>query len=63
MALYTFGDAYAAADRATSRAGRNMDSLFEEQRKLAKAKSNFDIFLSHSSSDARLIFGAKQLLE
>lgn len=40
-----------------------MDSLFEEHRKLAKAKSHFDIFLSHSSSDAKLIFGVKQILE
>lgn len=58
MAFFTLAEAYAAADVAT-RNGRTL----EEHRKTAQLKTSFDIFLSHSSADARLIQGAKALLE
>jgi hypothetical protein len=58
MAFFTLDEAYAAADLAT-RSGRTLD----EHRRTAQLKSSFDIFLSHSSADARLIQEAKALLE
>jgi hypothetical protein len=63
VALFTVEEAYQAADRVSVRSGRTADSILNEHQKLAKARSSFDIFLSHSSTDKRFIVGAKQILE
>lgn len=51
--------------RAQLRTGtyRNAASVLKEEIASAKKKSNFDIFLSHSTSDAQIILGVKGILE
>ena len=63
MGLFTVDDAYAAADRASTLKGRAFDSAINEDRKIASGRIKFDVFLSHSSSDKRFVFGARRLLE
>ncbi|MBD9489932.1 toll/interleukin-1 receptor domain-containing protein [Ensifer sp. ENS11] len=42
---------------------RTAKVVLKEEVATAKAKSNFDIFLSHSTSDAEIILGVKGVLE
>ncbi|MBM3603254.1 MAG: TIR domain-containing protein [Alphaproteobacteria bacterium] len=42
---------------------RNATAVLKEEVASAKAKSSFDIFLSHSTSDAEIILGVKGVLE
>jgi hypothetical protein len=60
--FFTIEEAYAAA---RSRAGYNVSSvdLLYEGAVTASITKRFDVFLSHSSKDADLIFGVKSLLE
>lgn len=61
MAFFTQADARAAAKRAHGH--RSIKAVITESLESYKAATKFDIFLSHSSSDAELIIGIKALLE
>ncbi|WEK29606.1 MAG: toll/interleukin-1 receptor domain-containing protein [Candidatus Pseudomonas phytovorans] len=61
MAFFTQADARAAAKRAHGH--RSIKAVITESLESYKAATSFDIFLSHSSSDAELIIGIKALLE
>lgn len=61
MAFFTQADARAAAKRAHGH--RSIKAVITESLESYKAETKFDIFLSHSSSDAELIIGIKALLE
>lgn len=52
-------------ERAKARAGtyRTATTVLKEEVASSKLKSSFDVFLSHSTSDAELVLGVKAVLE
>lgn len=61
MSFFTQDEARAAAKRA--KGNRNIKAVITESMESYKEADRFDIFLSHSSSDADLVVGIKVLLE
>lgn len=61
MSFFTQDEARAAAKRA--KGNRNIKAVITESMESYKEADSFDIFLSHSSSDADLVIGIKELLE
>lgn len=61
MAFFTQSEARAAAKRAQG--NRSIKAVINESMESYRAATSFDIFLSHSSSDAELVVGIKVLLE
>lgn len=63
MRFYTFDEMRVEANKATSYKNISMESFFNESIREQYNRTNFDIFLSHSSKDKQLILGVKQLIE
>ncbi|NWA44903.1 toll/interleukin-1 receptor domain-containing protein [Pseudomonas reactans] len=61
MSFFTQDEARAAAKQA--KGNRNIKAVITESMESYKEADSFDIFLSHSSSDANLVIGIKKLLE
>ncbi|KWU48657.1 toll/interleukin-1 receptor domain-containing protein [Pseudomonas palleroniana] len=61
MSFFTQDEARAAAKQA--KGNRNIKAVITESMESYKEADSFDIFLSHSSSDADLVIGIKKLLE
>ena len=61
MSFFTQDEARAAAKQA--KGNRNIKAVITESMESYKEADSFDIFLSHSSSDADLVIGIKELLE
>lgn len=62
MAFFTKADARRAAQQATG-TSRSAREALSSAHKAYKEKDQFDIFLSHSITDAELVLGVKVLLE
>lgn len=62
MAFVTVGQALLAADRATTREYASVEKILKDATHASKTQS-FDIFLSHSKIDDKLVLGAKRILE
>lgn len=61
MSFFTQDEARAAGKQA--KGNRNIKAVITESMESYKEADSFDIFLSHSSSDAELVLGIKKLLE
>ena len=61
MAFFTKAEARSAAKRAMK--NRSLGEMITESMESSKRATGFDIFLSHSISDAELVLGVKVLLE
>lgn len=61
MSFFTQDEARAAAKQA--KGNRSIKAVITESMESYKEADSFDIFLSHSSSDAELVHGIKKLLE
>ncbi|MGK0159413.1 toll/interleukin-1 receptor domain-containing protein [Pseudomonas mosselii] len=61
MSFFTQDEARAAAKQA--KGNRNIKAVITESMESYKEADSFDIFLSHSSSDAELVLGITALLE
>jgi len=62
MALVTIAEAIEASSAEVTRRGVPVEAMLRESRQ-APPTSKFDIFLSHSSMDRRLILGVRAILE
>jgi TIR domain len=66
MAFFTKSEARAAAGRTrivARGAGKTFEKILKEETIASAATASFDVFLSHSISDAELVTGVKALLE
>lgn len=61
MVFFTEAEARSAAKRAMK--NRSLGEMITESMESSKRATRFDIFLSHSISDAELVLGVKVLLE
>lgn len=63
MAFFTKLEARSAAARGNNRSGKTHDRILDEAVASVLDSDRFDIFLSHSITDAELVSGVKTLLE
>lgn len=64
MAHFTKDEARQAARSRVSRSYQfNAKSILESEARSATSYENYDVFLSHSSKDAELVLGVKEILE